>query len=107
MKSLSFLLTATVLLFACSTKVDKENATTTDTTAASNNVTLTKAQLALAKISTGSLTATQMHKTIKVNGFVDVPPQNMLSVSIPMGGYVKKANLIPGEKVRKDLCWLF
>ncbi|MFM6970753.1 MAG: efflux RND transporter periplasmic adaptor subunit [Sediminibacterium sp.] len=101
MKSLSFLLTATVLLFACSTKVDKENATTTDTTAASNNVTLTKAQLALAKISTGSLTATQMHKTIKVNGFVDVPPQNMLSVSIPMGGYVKKANLIPGEKVSK------
>lgn len=101
MKSLSFLLTATVLLFACSTKVDKENATTTDTTAASNNVTLTKAQLALAKISTGSLTATQMHKTIKVNGFVDVPPQNMLSVCIPMGGYVKKANLIPGEKVSK------
>ena len=101
MKSLSFLLTATVLLFACSTKVDKENATTTDTTAASNNVTLTKAQRALAKISTGSLTATQMHKTIKVNGFVDVPPQNMLSVSIPMGGYVKKANLIPGEKVSK------
>lgn len=101
MKSLSFLLTATVLLFACSTKVDKENATTTDTTAALNNVTLTKAQLALAKISTGSLTATQMHKTIKVNGFVDVPPQNMLSVSIPMGGYVKKANLIPGEKVSK------
>lgn len=101
MKSISFLLTATVVLFACSTKVDKENATTTDTTAASNNVTLTKAQLALAKISTGSLTATQMHKTIKVNGFVDVPPQNMLSVSIPMGGYVKKANLIPGEKVSK------
>ena len=101
MKSLSFLLTATVLLFACSTKVDKENATTTDTTAASNNVTLTKAQRALAKISTGSLAATQMHKTIKVNGFVDVPPQNMLSVSIPMGGYVKKANLIPGEKVSK------
>jgi cobalt-zinc-cadmium efflux system membrane fusion protein len=101
MKSISFLLTATVLLFACSTKVDKENTTTTDTTAASNNVTLTKAQLALAKISTGSLTATQMHKTIKVNGFVDVPPQNMLSVSIPMGGYVKKANLIPGEKVSK------
>ena len=101
MKSISFLLTATVLLFACSTKVDKENTTTTDTTAASNNVTLTKAQLALAKISTGNLAATQMHKTIKVNGFVDVPPQNMLSVSIPMGGYVKKANLIPGEKVSK------
>lgn len=101
MKSISFLLTATVLMFACSTKVEKENTAAADTTAVSNIVTLTKAQLVLAKISTDNFAAIQMHKTIKVNGFVDVPPQNMLSVSIPMGGYVKKANLIPGEKVSK------
>jgi cobalt-zinc-cadmium efflux system membrane fusion protein len=101
MKSISYFLTATVLLFACSTKVEKDNNASADTASVSNVVSLTKEQLALAKLSIGSMASIQMHKTIKVNGFVDVPPQNMLSVSIPMGGYVKKANLIPGEKVSK------
>lgn len=101
MKSISYFLTATVLLFACSTKVEKDNNASADTASISNVVSLTKEQLALAKLSIGSMASIQMHKTIKVNGFVDVPPQNMLSVSIPMGGYVKKANLIPGEKVSK------
>ena len=101
MKTIS-ILTASFLLFAaCSTKVEKENASAKETAEVTNTVTLTKAQLDLAKLSTGNLGAMQMHKTIKVNGFIDVPPQNMLSVSIPLGGYVRKANLIPGEKVNK------
>ncbi|MEN9349609.1 MAG: hypothetical protein RL372_587 [Bacteroidota bacterium] len=89
------------LLFACSSKVGKETVTAKDSATVSNVVSLSKAQLDLAKLVIGKLEPVQMHKTIKVNGFVDVPPQNMLSVSIPMGGYVKKANLIPGEKVSK------
>lgn len=101
MKTISILSASILILAACSTKVEKENAVAKDETQVVNTVTLTKAQLDLAKLSTGNLSVMQMHKTIKVNGFMDVPPQNMLSVSIPMGGYVKKANLIPGEKVSK------
>jgi cobalt-zinc-cadmium efflux system membrane fusion protein len=101
MKTISILSASFLLLAACSTKVEKENAVAKDEAQVTNTVTLTKAQLDLAKLSIGNLSAMQMHKTIKVNGFMDVPPQNMLSVSIPMGGYVKKANLIPGEKVNK------
>lgn len=101
MKTISILSASILILAACSTKVEKENAVAKGETQVTNTVTLTKAQLDLAKLSTGNLSVMQMHKTIKVNGFMDVPPQNMLSVSIPMGGYVKKANLIPGEKVSK------
>ena len=101
MKTISILSASFLLLAACSTKVEKENAVAKGEAQVTNTVTLTKAQLDLAKLSIGNLSAMQMHKTIKVNGFIDVPPQNMLSVSIPMGGYVKKANLIPGEKVNK------
>lgn len=101
MKTISILSASFLLLAACSTKVEKENAVAKGEAQVTNTVTLTKAQLDLAKLSIGNLSAMQMHKTIKVNGFMDVPPQNMLSVSIPMGGYVKKANLIPGEKVNK------
>lgn len=101
MKTISILSSFILILAACSTKVEKENAVAKGETQVTNTVTLTKAQLDLAKLSTGNLSVMQMHKTIKVNGFMDVPPQNVLSVSIPMGGYVKKANLIPGEKVSK------
>ena len=101
MKTISILFASILTLAACSTKVEKENAVAKGEAQVTNTVTLTKAQLDLAKLSTGNLSVMQMHKTIKVNGFMDVPPQNMLSVSIPMGGYVKKANLIPGEKVSK------
>lgn len=101
MKTISILSASILILAACSTKVEKENAVAKVETQVANTVTLTKAQLDLAKLSIGNLSVMQMHKTIKVNGFMDVPPQNMLSVSIPMGGYVKKANLIPGEKVSK------
>jgi len=88
-------------LIACSSKVEKGAAEAKESLAESNIVSLTKAQLHIGKIAIGSLQTTKMQKTIKVNGFIDVPPQNMMSVSIPMGGYVKKANLIPGEKVSK------
>ena len=88
-------------LVACSSKVEKGAAEAKESVAESNIVSLTKAQLHIGKIAIGSLQNTKMQKTIKVNGFIDVPPQNMMSVSIPMGGYVKKANLIPGDKVSK------
>jgi cobalt-zinc-cadmium efflux system membrane fusion protein len=36
-----------------------------------------------------------------VTGKVDVPPQNLISVSVPLGGYLKSSHLIPGMFVRK------
>jgi cobalt-zinc-cadmium efflux system membrane fusion protein len=39
--------------------------------------------------------------TLKLNGSVDVPPQNMVSISFPLGGYLKSSKLLPGMRVRK------
>ncbi len=36
-----------------------------------------------------------------LNGKVDVPPQNLVSVSTPLGGYLKSTNLLPGKPVKK------
>jgi len=38
---------------------------------------------------------------IKANGLLDVPPQNLVSVSAPMGGFVKSTELLQGLKVTK------
>lgn len=49
----------------------------------------------------GQLEKKDMHSTIKVTGQIDVPPQNLISVSAPMGGYLLSTNLLPGSKIVK------
>jgi len=39
--------------------------------------------------------------TLKVNGTVSVAPQNLATVCMPMGGFVKSTSLTPGSLVRK------
>lgn len=38
---------------------------------------------------------------LKVNGRIDVPPQNIVSISMPLGGYLKSTRLLPGMPVKK------
>lgn len=64
-------------------------------------VTLTAVQASNAGIVTGKVEARPMHTTLQVSGVVDVPPQNIVSISAPLGGYVKKATLLPGAKINK------
>jgi cobalt-zinc-cadmium efflux system membrane fusion protein len=42
-----------------------------------------------------------MNGLIKANGMLDVPPQNMVTVSAPLGGFVKSTELLQGMKVKK------
>ncbi len=42
-----------------------------------------------------------MHQTVTINGMVDVPPQSMISISMPLGGYLKSTHLLPGTNVHK------
>jgi cobalt-zinc-cadmium efflux system membrane fusion protein len=39
--------------------------------------------------------------TISVSGSIDVPPQNLVSVSFPLGGYLKYTGMLPGTRVVK------
>lgn len=64
-------------------------------------VTLTAAQLKNAGIQTGKLEQQSISSILKVNGSIDVPPQNMVSISVPLGGYLKSTKLLPGMHVRK------
>ena len=64
-------------------------------------VTLNAAQFKTANLGFGTAELISMHKVLKVNGVIDVPPSNIVSISIPMGGYLKKTSLIPGMFVKK------
>jgi len=66
-----------------------------------NEVQLSAEQVRNADIRTGKIETKRMYNTINVNGVVDVPPENTYSVSVPMGGYIRKMLLIPGMMVKK------
>ncbi len=89
-----------VVLLSCGTK---EEATTEVVKEEEHEtmVELNAEQLKNADITIGYPAEMNMHSTIKVNGVVDVPPQGMVSVSFPLGGYLKSSHLLPGMGVKK------
>lgn len=64
-------------------------------------VALTQAQYNVAAIQLGQPTPRTLSTTLKVNGSLDVPAQNQVSVSVPFGGYIRKIDLEPGMRIRK------
>ena len=93
------IITGVVLLISCGSKQNQEKTATV--TPNENIVTLTKGQMESAKIGLGSLEKKNLSTTLVVNGKIDVPPQNMVSVSMPLGGYLKYTKLLPGLQIRK------
>ncbi|MFE3867796.1 efflux RND transporter periplasmic adaptor subunit [Flavobacterium sp. LS2P90] len=63
--------------------------------------TLTDAQIKNAGIKTGKIELKEISSTLKLNGKIDVPPQNLVSISVPMGGYLKYTKLLEGMYVTK------
>ncbi|MEO8886015.1 MAG: efflux RND transporter periplasmic adaptor subunit [Mucilaginibacter sp.] len=99
MKSIIYLSAIIILLSACGEK--KPTADNTDNTINPNTVTLTDAQLKNATIATGKIGLKEISSVLKLNGKIDVPPQNMVSISVPLGGYLKSTKLLPGMHVSK------
>jgi len=58
-------------------------------------------QIKLAKIETGTIGLHSLSGTLKVSGLIAAAPQNFATVSMPMGGFIKSTNLMPGNSVSK------
>lgn len=98
MKNIIILLLAFIIVSSCSTN----NSEKTEATPINEDiVNLTEAQYKSADIKIEKLEARQISTILKLNGKIDVPPQNMVSVSTPFGGFLKASKLLPGMPVKK------
>lgn len=79
------------------TETSKEATETVET----NKIVLSAAQAKNASVETGRAQVRNISSVLKVTGRIDVPPQNIVSVSFPLGGYLKHTILLPGMHIRK------
>ena len=89
---------------ACSNQAQKTNhETSTESSVVENGntITLNEAQRKNMELSTTTIQTGAVAEKLLLKGKIDVPPQNLVSVSAPMGGYLKSSHLLPGMHVRK------
>ena len=94
------LISISVFLFACGSKQTSEQEKN-NTSVIENSISLTAAQLKNTQLQIGKLEQRTISSIITANGKIDVPPQNMVSVSMPLGGYLKTTKLLPGMHIGK------
>ncbi|RXK86827.1 efflux RND transporter periplasmic adaptor subunit [Filimonas effusa] len=92
-----------IMLTACGggkKEAEKETAkagSTEDVT----SVSFTPQQLKSVGIETGKPLMEKISGLLRVQGKIDVPPQSTVSLSFPLGGYLKSTTLLPGMPVKK------
>ncbi len=105
MKNLKYniILIAAAVLFgvACGNKNQPEVAETTTDSTAGETVHLTSTQFNNSGIVLGKSVNQNINQKIKANGKLDVPPQNLVSISAPYGGFLKSTTLLQGMHVHK------
>jgi cobalt-zinc-cadmium efflux system membrane fusion protein len=101
--SLPVILLATALfIVSCGSKPDAAtNAEKHDHEEEAGVVELTAEQFKTAGITYGKPEARQISGAVKVNGLLDVPPQQQVSIAVPMGGFVKQTSLLQGMRVKQ------
>lgn len=94
------IITSMIFLLACGRSEEKSQAENVNDSVP-EMIKLTDAQLKSSDIKIGTIQQSNIASIIKVNGKIDVPPQNMVSVSMPLGGYLKSTKLLPGMHLNK------
>lgn len=110
MKFRLLIISCLLLTWGCGNKQEKQAQETQQKKPKGNpnEIAFTPQQMKNGGVDTGRLPKHKLSSAITVNGQVDVPPQNLISVNVPLGGFLKRTNMLPGEEVRKGdiLAWI-
>jgi membrane fusion protein, heavy metal efflux system len=100
--SLAILFLAVVLFSACSSKGNAEAAATEEPKKEeADMVDLSEDQFKTVNIQYGAVEDKNLSSVIRASGALDVPPQQLLTVSSPYGGTLKSTELLQGKPVTK------
>lgn len=101
MKKYLYLVCAAVLAAGCGRKAEEKAAVVQEQAADSAIVKLSAQQMSTAGVAVGTAEESTVSGSIRLQGSIDVPPQSTVSVSFPLGGYLKSTSLLPGMHVNR------
>jgi cobalt-zinc-cadmium efflux system membrane fusion protein len=96
-----FLICFAIYLSSCNSGKPAVEAKETEEVLPEDIVEMRDDQISLAGIEFGKAEPRMMGSSLKVNGVVSVAPQNLATVCMPLGGFVKYTSLVPGSEVNK------
>lgn len=99
MKIYSITILSLLLLVSC--KEDKKEPQNKTEVNPENSITLTNDQVKNAGLVVGNPEEKNVKGILELQGTVTVPPKSVVSVSIPLGGYIRKTDLMAGMHIRK------
>lgn len=99
---------AAITISSCNNKSSEKKGNTTEEAAeegaageGSSFLELKDEQIEAAEIEMDSIRIRNISAILKVNGVLDVPPQNLYSINAPYGGFLKNTDLLEGTRVTK------
>lgn len=90
-----------IVLLGCGIKEPSAETATAEVTTAPESVALSDEQAKIIHITTTMPEERIMSDMVKATGMLDVPPQNLVTISAPLGGFVSETNLLQGTHVKK------
>lgn len=95
-----FYLGLVVVLASCGTK---EAAPVAEETApvSKDMVNVSKEQVVASGIEVGAIESRSLSGSIPVTGKLDVPPQNLVNITAPLGGFLRSTSLLQGMRITK------
>jgi cobalt-zinc-cadmium efflux system membrane fusion protein len=98
---MKYLLTLILLTSFIACQQAPEEAKNLSSTSEGNKLTLSDEQFKTIGVKTGPVVRQKMSSPVLATGSLDVPPQNLVTISPPIGGFVKKTELLQGMAVKK------
>lgn len=105
MSSKIYVVLCCAFLLSCGTR---QAAPAEESKKVADRLSLSEAQMKNAGLQLANPALRTLHSRLLVNGMVDVPPQNIVSVSFPLGGYLTSTALLPGMHVSRgqEIGWI-
>ncbi|MFZ9980529.1 MAG: efflux RND transporter periplasmic adaptor subunit [Cyclobacteriaceae bacterium] len=98
----NFFILFSFILLSCG-KPEATETTETEDEAVSGaaTITLNEEQAQIISINTTRPEMRIISDVVKVTGMMDVPPQNLVTIAAPLGGFVSETKLLQGNRVKK------
>ncbi|TLV02167.1 efflux RND transporter periplasmic adaptor subunit [Dyadobacter luticola] len=104
MKTYQIVCICLIVMASCKTEPKSESTETqekSDTAMSAQTVSFNPAQMKNVGIEVGTPAEENVSGVLKLQGKIDVPPQSTISLSFPLGGYLRSTKMLPGMHVRK------